>query len=226
MHKGSKDNYVCEYNSLLFEQKLWEKVKVEVAEDGTKIVENATYSDDELFPVVSVEGFNELNGKTEKFYLECYCLYEDSKSDWRKYYEETGDSPAYPFPEGLRDVIFTRLANIPYELSCAKKAIKDELTAATIEKKIKEDKSSYYIIGTSLIGKRDPKDNFGWLFFGTEWEPDTDGLIEMLLKGVDITKQKLDSFFPEHLHLINEIHPIDTKEAMERITEQTLSFLD
>ena len=214
-----------EYNSLLFEQKLWEKVKVGVAEDGTKIVENATYSDDELFPVVSVEGFNELNGKTEKFYLECYCLYEDSKSDWRKCYEETGDSPAYPFPEGVRDVIFTRLVNIPYELSCARKAIKDEKMAAMINRKIKEDKTSYYIIGTSLIGKREFKDSSDWLFSSAQWEPDNDGMIDMLLNGVDITKQSLDSFFPEHLKLINEIHPIDTKEAMEKITDQTLSFL-
>ena len=118
-----------EYNSLIFEQKLWKNVKVDVAEDGTKIVENATYSDDKLFPEVSVEGFNQLNGKAEKFYLECYCLYEDSKGDWRKWYEETGESPAYPFPEGVWDVIFSRLTNIRHELSCARKAIKDEKTA-------------------------------------------------------------------------------------------------
>lgn len=202
----TKNDSKVEYNSLLFEQKLWEEVKIDVAEDGTKIVENATYSDDELFPELSVEGYNELNGRIETFYISCYELLGDSRSDWRAWYEETGESPAYHFPEDVRDAVFTRLANIPHELACARQAIKDEKTAEKVDQRIKEDRSSYYIIGTGLIGKRDSKDNSDWVFVNAKWEPDNDGLIEILLNG-------------------GEIHSINTQEAMEKITDRTLAFL-
>ncbi|MBO4457854.1 MAG: hypothetical protein J5802_09050 [Butyrivibrio sp.] len=213
------------YNSLILEQSLWQKVKIGVAEDGTKIVENATYSDDVLFPVLSVEGFNEANGRNEEFYISCYDLYEDSRSDWKAYYEETGNSCAYSFPDVVKDALFTRLANIQGEIVNARQAIRDEEKAEKVNQRIKEDKSSYYLIGTGLIGKRDPKDNSDWLFMDGKWTPDDEKIIEKLLNGEDLTKQSFKTFDPEVVELINDICNLEKAEAMEKITDQTIAFL-
>lgn len=213
------------YNSLVLEQSLWEKVSIGVAEDGTKIVENATYSDDVLFPVLSVEGYNEANGKNETFYISCYCLYEDSASDWKAYYEETGESPAFDFPAGVKDALFTRLVNIQGEIVRARQAIKDEEKAEKINQRIKEDKSSYYLIGAGMLGKRDPKNNSDWLFIDGKWTLDDEKIIEKLLNGEDLTKQSFNTFDPEVIEILNKISSIEKTEAMEKITDQTIAFL-
>lgn len=104
-------------NSLVFEKELWEKVKLSLAEDGTKIVENAVYEDDPCFPMIHVRGFNELNGEEESSSLYLYCMYEDSRREMREWYEETGQSPAFDFPLGVETAIFTRIINIRTRLA-------------------------------------------------------------------------------------------------------------
>ena len=223
--KDKKTSATERYNSLILEQSLWQKVKIGVTEDGTKTVENATYSDDVLFPVLSVDGFNEANGKNEEFYISCYDLYEDSRSDWRAYYEETGNTCAYSFPDGVQDALLTRLANIQGEIVNARQAIKDEEKAEKVNQRIKEDKSSYYLIGNDMIGKRDPKDDSDWLFMDGKWNPDDEKIIEKLLNGEDLTKQSFKTFDPEVVELINDISNLEKTEAMEKITDQTIAFL-
>ena len=112
-------------NSIEFEISLWEKVKL-VEENGKQVYKNAEYIDDKLFPVIKVGGYNEANGIDEEFVLECFSLDDCSRSEWEEEYEYNGSTPAYPYPSGALDVIFTQLINLRADLEEAKELLRKE----------------------------------------------------------------------------------------------------
>ncbi|MBR6148964.1 MAG: hypothetical protein IKQ44_11520 [Lachnospiraceae bacterium] len=111
-------------NSIEFEISLWEKVKL-VEENGQQVLKNAEYIDDKLFPVVKVGGYNETNGIDEEFVLECFSLYEYSRSEWEEEYEYNGSSPAYPYPDGVLSTIRAQLINLRFQLDEEKKKLNE-----------------------------------------------------------------------------------------------------
>ena len=112
-------------NSIEFEISLWENVKL-VEENGQQVFKNAEYIDDKLFPLIKVGGYNEANGIDEEFVLECFSLYEYSRSEWEEEYEYNRSSPAYPYPEGALSAIHTQLINLKADLEDAKELLRKE----------------------------------------------------------------------------------------------------
>ena len=149
--RHSKDCTATQYvNSIIFEISLWEKVKF-VDEDGKKVFLNAEFTNDKLFPVIKVGGYNDLNSCEEEFNIPCYYLDDMSKSEWEEEYKINGSSPAYTCPE-IEEAIYVHLVNLKADLKEAKER---QAAEKENEKQNMEDKGTYYILGNSLVGKRD-----------------------------------------------------------------------
>ena len=207
-------------NSIKFQISLWKKVKLAVEEDGTKKVINAEYWDHPLFPSIMVKGYNPYSKTEEEYRLLCYTVISDwSSSDWEKEYEETGYSPAYSFPEEVKGLIFCHISNLEMDLKNAKERLKAEKELASQPK----DTATYYMLGDSLIGKRDKKKDY--FFLDAKWIPDEEGFIGKLLNGEDITDFESEWFAPETLEIINSIEVVEREQAMEVITDQTIRHL-
>ena len=111
------EEYEKTIHEIEFEISLWEKVELGLEPNGIKIVKNADYNDDPLFPEITVSGYDEVNCCEKTYSLPCYVIISDwSSSDWRDEYERTGKTPAYSFPEGVKSAIFAAIANLKADL--------------------------------------------------------------------------------------------------------------
>ena len=208
MGKGEKrtelEQAIERVNEIKFEMDLWRQVELELTEDGTKKVLNAEYTDDPLFPVLRVHGFNELTKKEQKHTLYCYITISDwSKSDWIEEYEKTGKSPAYSFPDGVREAVYCHIHEMKGTLKNAKARVEAE--KAYIEQ-LREN-AEYYVIGEALLGKRVPEILEDYIFIRGEWEPDTEGLLDNNLPAQGYVKS------------------LPKEEAMKLVAYQTVDFL-
>jgi len=114
------EEYEKRIHEIEFKISLWEKVELELGPDGAKIVKNATYHDDPLFPEIIVSGYDEVDCCEKTYRLPCYVIISDiSKSDWIEEYEETGKTPAYSFPEGVKSGIIAVISNLKADLNDA-----------------------------------------------------------------------------------------------------------
>ena len=165
------------------------------------------------------------NGEEERYGISCYSMLSDwTTQDYIDEYEETGDSPAFSFPEGVQFAINDKVRNLKeHSLVLAKEAMEIEKE----EQIMLEDNATYYMLGTSLIGKREKdKPESDKIFGYDKWVDDEVGLIKRLLAGEDLTKQTLEDTDPEFLvWLNNSIKEIDRETAMEYITRQTIAYL-
>lgn len=104
---------------------LWESVEVYLEADGTKKVKNAMYKDDPLFPLLITKVYDEKEGCDKEFVIYCYALYDDmTRSDWEKEYENTGETPAYTFPDGTKQAISCHIINLQADLTEARENLK------------------------------------------------------------------------------------------------------
>ncbi len=207
-------------NTIKFANSLWQKVEPVDTNDIQKGFKNADFKYDDLFPEISVSGYNELNGCEESHRIPCYVLLDDmSKSDWREEYKLTGDSPAYSNTAEVMSAVFAETTN----LRCDYEDAMEQRRAIEAKIKMLEDSSKYYLLGHSLVGKQD--DGNAYLFIGGKWIEDDENVIGKLLIGEDLTKQEFTSFPPESVELINSIVEVDKENAMGIIAKQTLSFL-
>ena len=207
-------------NCIKFQIDLWKKVELVVEEDGTKRAINGEYRDDPLFPTIRVRGYNEWTKKEEEYYLPCYAILSDWTSrDWEEEYEQTGESPAFSFPEGTRCQISCQINDLEMNLRGAQERLKAEKKLAAQPK----DMAMYYLLGDSLVGKRNEGKDY--LFMSADWFLDEEGIMKKLLKGEDITTLTFETFDPEALEMINSIKGIKRKQAMEMITDQTVCYM-
>ncbi len=112
-------------NSMEFEVSLWERVKVAPQGSASPYI-NATVDDsDPIFPDVIVGGYNEANGKEETYKLPgwIYVNKEDSKSDIRVEYEETGVSPALSPESMVFDIIWCHIHNRKMDIADVKEEL-------------------------------------------------------------------------------------------------------
>lgn len=130
------EEYEKAIHDIKFKISLWEKVELGLEPNGIKIVKNADYNDDPLFPEITVRGYDEVNCCEKTYRLPCYVIISDwSSSDWRDEYERTGKTPAYSFPEGVKLAIFAAIANLKADLHDAT----DNLAALKNRKALPED---------------------------------------------------------------------------------------
>ena len=219
-YKTRLEEALLTVNCIKFQIDLWEKVKLVVEEDGTKRAINGEYLDDPLFPVLKVKGYNPYTKKEEEHTLRCWAIISDwTMSDWREEYEETGDSPAYLFPEGVEGLLFCAINDLRLSLRSAE----ERLEAVKKLESEPKDTATYYLLGETLVGKRNEGKDY--LFIDADWIPDEDGIIGKLLKGEDLTKYKLKMFDVETAKEINTIKELSKEEANKPITDQTVEYL-